>query len=133
MPEVFVNAPQINICATSRGWKWSAGDATLCEHVRHSWTAARGRASINHYLPPVWASVGRDHADRRMPIHLLLQGVRPSNEAQHGELLRILLLWLRTLPTYPEGARRTMSNKTRGCDTGEPRRVNARSTRVRKS
>ncbi len=41
-----------------------------------------------------------DHADRCVHVLLRMYTLQNAAEAQSGRLLRVLFLWLRSLPTY---------------------------------
>ena len=58
----------------------------------------RHEAFINDYVSPVRPCLNRDNADRRLSVSLPLQGLRAPDEAEEGQLLRLLLLWRRALP-----------------------------------
>jgi hypothetical protein len=52
---------------------------------------------IDADLPALRSSGNRDHADRRLPVLLRLQGLRRTAETQARRLLRVLLLRLGTV------------------------------------
>jgi len=45
-----------------------------------------------------------NHADRCLPVFLYLHRLRCDAAAEAGRLLRVLFLWLGSLPTDPGGA-----------------------------
>lgn len=57
-------------------------------------------ASIPHYLPTLRTRCGRDDADRRLPVLLRVHGMRRAAQAKTGRLLRVLFLWLGSLPAH---------------------------------
>jgi len=67
--------------------------------------------TIHDYLPSLRSHIGRDDADRRLPILLRLQGMRHPAQAQSWRLLRILLLWLSAVSAGP--AERSAANEGR--------------------
>jgi len=62
---------------------------------------AADAVGINAYLPEMRSSIGRDDADRRLPVLLWLQGLRREAEASRRRLLCVLLLWFRSLSSDP--------------------------------
>jgi hypothetical protein len=54
--------------------------------------------NLCHYLFGLRLQGARAHADRRLPIHLRLQAVRTPYAAHQGEVLRVLLIRVGSMP-----------------------------------
>ena len=54
--------------------------------------------TLCHYLFGLRLQGARVHADRRLPIHLRLQAVRTPYEGHQGEVLRVLLIRVGSMP-----------------------------------
>jgi hypothetical protein len=61
----------------------------------------RGDPAINPHLPVLRTCQDGDHADGCVPMVLRMRAVPHRAEAEAGRLLRLLLLWLSTLPADP--------------------------------
>jgi hypothetical protein len=67
------------------------------------WVQGGDANDLSFSLPKVWLQIGRDDADRRLPVLLQLQGLRRAPQAKAGRLLRVLLLRVCTVPADPSG------------------------------
>jgi hypothetical protein len=61
-------------------------------------------ARISHHLSALLYREVGDHADRRLSVLLCLHGLRYEATAKGGRLLRVLLLWLDTVPAHAGAA-----------------------------